>query len=147
MPEPMFTPMRSAFAASITSAASSSAILVAARPKWMNVSERRVSFSGIQSEAVKPFTSAAMRVGSTEASKRVIGPTPLRPLSRLSQALAIPRPTGDTTPRPVTTTLRLVIRSLSETGGDAGGAGRPQEAAPRGRRAPSRHYCLMWPLT
>src|SRR5690348_17457101 len=73
----------------------------------MNVSERRVSFGCIQSAALKPFTSAAMRVGSTDASKCVMGPTPLTPFRRLSQADATVLPTGETTPSPVTTTLRF----------------------------------------
>src|ERR1700737_3827841 len=73
----------------------------------MNVSERRVSLSGIQSAALKFFTSPAMRGGSREWSNRVMGPTPLAPFSRLSQASAAPLPTGDTMPRPVTTTLRF----------------------------------------
>src|SRR5258708_24442038 len=76
----------------------------------MKRSERRVSLSGIQSAEVKPFTSAAMRVGRSEASNFVIGPTPLRPLRRLSQAWGTPMPTGDTIPRPVTTTLRFDMR-------------------------------------
>src|SRR3954470_5726454 len=73
----------------------------------MKVSERRVSFGCIQSVALKFLTSAAMRVGRTDASKCVMGPTPLTPFSRLSQADATVLPTGDTTPRPVTTTLRF----------------------------------------
>src|SRR5690348_16154994 len=73
----------------------------------MNVSERRVSFGCIQSAALKPFTSAAIFVGSTDASKCVIGSTPLTPFSRLSQAATTVLPTGETTPSPVTTTLRF----------------------------------------
>jgi hypothetical protein len=73
----------------------------------MNVSERRVSFNGIQSAALKSFTSAAMRVGSRDASNFVMGPTPLTPFSRFAQATAAPLPTGDTMPRPVTTTFRF----------------------------------------
>src|SRR5512138_3440502 len=75
----------------------------------MNVSERRVSLGCIQSAGLKPFTSAAMRVGSTEASKCVMGPTPLTPFSRLPQASASVLPTGETMPSPVTTTLRFDI--------------------------------------
>src|SRR5678809_546989 len=73
----------------------------------MKRSERRVSFGGIQSTDLKPFTSAAMRVGSAEASNLVIGPTPLTPASRCAQASAMPMPTGETMPSPVTTTLRF----------------------------------------
>src|SRR5450432_3062600 len=80
----------------------------------MKRSERRVSFNAIQSAEVNPFTSAAMRVGSSVASNFVMGPTPLTPFSRLSHALARPIPTGDTMPSPVTTTLRfdmVVVRA------------------------------------
>jgi len=37
----------------------------------------------------------------------VMGPTPERPARRFSHACAAPMPTGETTPRPVTTTLRF----------------------------------------
>src|SRR5258706_2851973 len=114
MPEPTFTPTRSPFESSITRPASSSASRVAARPKWMKRSLRRVSLSGIQSAEVNPFTSAAMRVGSAEASKRVMGATPLRPARRLSHAWAIPIPTGETMPSPVTTTLRFDMRGSTD---------------------------------
>src|SRR5258706_1964345 len=73
----------------------------------MKRSERRVSFSGIQSAELNPFTSAAMRVGSADASNLVIGPTPLTPPSRFFQASATPMPTGETIPSPVTTTFLL----------------------------------------
>src|SRR5258706_2732725 len=73
----------------------------------MKRSERRVSLSGIQSAELKPFTAAAMRVGSCAASNRVIGPTPLTPASRFFHASAAPMPTGETMPSPVTTTLRF----------------------------------------
>src|SRR5512141_2934488 len=38
---------------------------------------------------------------------RVIGPTPLRPLTMPSQAVSTALPSGETMPSPVTTTLRL----------------------------------------
>ena len=50
-----------------------------------------------------------IRVGSCAASNFVMGPTPLRPARRLSQASLMPLPTGETMPRPVTTTLRFDI--------------------------------------
>src|SRR4051794_28157456 len=75
----------------------------------MNVSERRVSFNDIQSAALKSFTSAAMRVGSSDASNLVMGPTPPTPWRMLRHISAAPLPTGETTPRPVTTTLRFDI--------------------------------------
>ena len=101
----------------------------------MKVSERRVSFSGIQSAALKPFTSAAKRVGSAAASNLVMGPTPLAPLSRLSQACATPMPTGETMPSPVTTTFRFDM---------VGGAALRSRAIPG---CAGDGYCLTWPLT
>src|SRR5437867_1343347 len=73
----------------------------------MKRSERRVSFNGIQSADLKPLTSAAIRVGSADASNFVIGPTPLTPPRRFFQASATPIPTGETIPSPVTTTFLL----------------------------------------
>ena len=45
-----------------------------------------------------------------DASNLVMGPTPLLPASRLAQTSFAPIPTGETIPRPVTTTLRLLIQ-------------------------------------
>src|SRR4051812_29253883 len=73
----------------------------------MKRSERRVSFGCIQSADLKPFTSAAMRVGNADASNFVMGPTPLTPARTFSQAWATVFPTGETRPSPVTTTLRF----------------------------------------
>ena len=52
------------------------------------------------------WTSAAIRVGNVSASKRVIGPTPLRPSWSDDQVASRSRPTGVTIPMPVTTTRR-----------------------------------------
>src|SRR6185369_4198887 len=101
----------------------------------MNVSERRVSFGGIQSVALKSFTSAAMRVGSSDASKRVIGPTPLTPFSTLSHTWDAPMPMGDTTPSPVMTTLRFDMFGCAARNGERDGGGAPND------------YCLTWFLT
>ena len=48
-----------------------------------------------------------MRAGNALTSSLVIGPMPLRPLTMPSQADATVLPTGETMPKPVTTTLRL----------------------------------------
>ena len=121
IPEPTLTPMRSAFSSVTTKPASSIAILVAAMPKWMNVSIRRTSLADIQSAALNPFTSPAIRVGSGVASNRVIGPIPPRPLMRLSQAAGIELPTGETMPSPVMTTRLLLMadREIEESEGAA----------------------------
>jgi hypothetical protein len=109
----------------------------------MKVSERRVSFTGIQSAALKPFTSAAMRVGNAEASNFVMGPTPVLPWTRLSQASRTVFPTGETMPSPVTTTLRggsplgdRIITMVSARGTVSGPAG-----------SSGRDYCLTCALT
>jgi hypothetical protein len=52
-----------------------------------------------------------MRVEKRLTSKRVIGPMPLRPATMLAQAVSILLPTGETIPRPVTTTRRLLNSS------------------------------------
>ena len=120
IPEPTLTPIRSAFCSVTCRPASSIAILVAARPKWMKVSIRRTSLGDIQSDGLKFFTSPAKRVGNALASKCVIGPMPPRPLIVLSQASAMPLPTGETIPRPVITTRRLDMIRKDDFGKTAG---------------------------
>src|SRR5512132_2108349 len=93
----------------------------------MKRSERRVSFCGIQSAELKPFTSAAMRVGSADASNLVMGPTPLVPLRTFSHTWAAPMPTGDTTPSPVMTTLRFDMFGCAPGGGAREGASAPKD--------------------
>src|SRR5947208_7442717 len=56
-----------------------------------------------------------MRLGSSLASKRVIGPTPDLPAMAASHDSLVPMPKGVTRPIPVTTTLRstrCMIRDL-----------------------------------
>src|SRR6185437_4201193 len=60
----------------------------------------------------KPRTCPPMRTGNFETSKRVTGPMPLRPLRMASHAAATVLPTGETMPRPVTTTRRLLTVSM-----------------------------------
>src|SRR5690348_5758744 len=69
------------------------------------------SFGGTCCAGSKSRTSPAIRVGKVLASKCVTGPIPLRPATMLSQAVLMSLPTGETMPRPVTTT-RLFIRSF-----------------------------------
>src|SRR5690348_12457053 len=69
------------------------------------------SFGGTCCAGSKSRTSPAIRVGNVLASKCVTGPMPLLPSRTLPQAVARSLPTGDTMPRPVTTT-RLFIRSF-----------------------------------
>jgi hypothetical protein len=60
------------------------------------------------SRKIEAFTSPAIFTGKEEVSKRVISPMPERPLVMASQYSDTVLPTGETTPRPVTTTLRRV---------------------------------------
>ena len=120
IPDPTFTPIRSAFCSVTCRPASSMAILVAAIPKWINVSMRLTSLGDIQSAALKFLTSPAKRVGNILASKWVIGPIPPRPLIVLSHASAIPLPTGETIPRPVITTRRFGMIRKGDLGKAAG---------------------------
>ena len=78
------------------------------------MSERRVSLGGIQSAELKPFTSAAMRVGSADASKRVMGATPLTPVEEVIPGLGDADPDGrdDAEPGDDDSALRLVRRAL-----------------------------------
>src|SRR5437870_5665655 len=66
------------------------------------------SLRSMKRSGSKSRTSPATRAGRAEASKRVIGPMPERPATRLSQFASMPMPSGVTRPRPVTTTRRRV---------------------------------------
>jgi hypothetical protein len=73
----------------------------------MKVSIRRASFCGRYLEMSKPRTSPAIRTGKFEASKRVIVSIPDFPATIFPHASSTVFPTGETMPRPVTTTLRV----------------------------------------
>src|ERR1043165_1565796 len=64
------------------------------------------SFFSTQLRGSKPFTSQANRDECCEASNSVMGPAPDRPAWRDFHVSSVPMPTGDTSPTPVTTTLR-----------------------------------------
>src|SRR5512143_1417730 len=70
------------------------------------------SFFSTQRSGSKPLTSPAMRVAKPAVSKRVIGPMPERPASSASQVGAVPTPSGDTSPTPVTTTRRRSLLAM-----------------------------------
>src|SRR5580700_11943308 len=76
----------------------------------MNSSMRRASLGGMYCATSKSRTCPPKRVGNADTSKRVTGPMPLSPRSAASHADETVLPTGDTTPRPVTTTRRLLTR-------------------------------------
>ena len=90
-------------------AASFSARSEAAIANWMKRSTFLTSFFSIQARGSKPFTSQAKRVECWEASNSVMGPAPERPARRPCQVSSVPMPRGDTSPTPVTTTLRFGV--------------------------------------
>src|SRR5690348_3207201 len=77
----------------------------------MNTSMWRASLAGIQSSTLKPFTSPAKRQEKLDASKRVMGAMPVRPPTMFAQPSSTELPTGQTSPRPVTTTRRRSIET------------------------------------
>src|SRR5437016_14361091 len=68
----------------------------------------------------KSFTSAAILVEYSVVSKRVIGPTPETPSTRLDQTVSRSFPTGVTKPRPVTATRRPLALLICDNTTDAG---------------------------
>src|SRR5688572_15554210 len=112
MPLPMTTPTREELTSSIRSPLCSIAIVVAAIANWMKRAHFFTSFLSIQFNGSKPGTSPANRVEWRAASKSVIGPMPDRPAHTPSHVAAVPMPSGETNPMPVTTT-RLRIRPRS----------------------------------
>src|SRR5574343_2051168 len=115
IPEPIFTPTR-VLSRSATSSrpASATACSAAAIPKWMNLSMRRASLGEMYWLMSKSLTSPATWQAMSLASKLVLVPMPLLPARRLAQAVVTSLPTGDTCPRPVTTTLRFDTGYLRE---------------------------------
>jgi hypothetical protein len=57
---------------------------------------------------LKSGTSAAIFTGWEEASKVLIGPTPLTRSTQFFQYASLPMPFGATSPKPVTTSLRMI---------------------------------------
>ncbi len=107
IPEAMNTPTPSAIAGVTFSRASSTANCAAASANWMKTSIFLTSFLSTNCRGSNPLTSPAMRAEYCDASKRVIGPMPLRPARRASQFACVPMASGDTSPTPVTTTRLL----------------------------------------
>ena len=60
MPEPIDTPIRSAFCSVTSIPESLKASIPAAKPYWMKVSMRLASFAEMKSSTLKSFTSPAM---------------------------------------------------------------------------------------
>src|SRR5438552_3965146 len=108
MPTPTMTPVRSGAASGSGRPASSTASSAAPTVYWMKMSIFFKSLRSMKRSGSKSRTSPATRAGRAEASKRVIGPMPERPATRLSQFASMPVPSGVTRPSPVTTTRRRV---------------------------------------
>src|SRR5512142_948864 len=142
MPAPTMHPIFSGSSFDMSRPESFTAISAAASAKWMKRSLRRASLRSMNFVGSKSFTSPAIRVGNVEASKSVIGPTPLLPATSALQDSSTPMPTGETSPIPVTTTRRLLMRTpRDEDDGSGvlrrirfGGQARPT-ASPPGRLA------------
>src|SRR4051812_40618040 len=107
MPAPIATPIRPRLASVTSKPDSRMACTAEANPNGTNGSNFRTSFTDMYSSALKSRTSPPMRTGNALTSSLVIGRMPLRPLTMPSQADATVLPSGDTMPKPVTTTLRL----------------------------------------
>src|SRR3989338_8331150 len=71
------------------------------------------SLTDKKSGGVKSPTSPAIRESNSLASKWVIFPTPLWPLSKDFQKESLPMPTELTTPHPVTATRRIFSKKLA----------------------------------
>src|SRR6266568_9406164 len=97
----------SASAASIFSPESASAKSAAATANWMKRSIFLTSFFSTQPRGSNPFTSAAKRVEWREASKSVMLASPDFPARSPAHVGSVPTPSGETSPTPVITTLRL----------------------------------------
>ncbi len=107
-PLPTTAPTRSGSARTST-AASSAAIFAAATAYRENRSRRRTLRLSMNRSGSKSLTSAAMWTLWSVWSKRVISPTPDSPDTRRRQKVSTSLPSGETTPRPVTTTLRCAV--------------------------------------
>ncbi len=107
MPLPMMTPTAARLGGSTVNAASFKARSEAAIANWMKRSTFLTSFFSIQWRGSKPFTSQANRVECWEASNSVMGPAPSDRRAEPCQVSSVPIPRGDTSPTPVTTTLRF----------------------------------------
>src|SRR6266576_3344373 len=79
------------------------------------------SFFSTHRKGSKPFTSQAKCDEWREASNNVMGAAPERPARRAAQVSSVPMPTGDTSPTPVTTTLRSAATSPSGPSGNTAG--------------------------
>src|SRR5262245_18594066 len=87
----------------------------------MNSSMRRASLTLMYWATSKSRTEPPKRTGKLDTSKRVTGPMPLSPRRMASHADWTVLPTGETIPRPVMTTRRLLTRYPYALAGGASG--------------------------
>src|SRR5262245_3126835 len=109
MPEPIETPARSRSSFASASPAESAASRAAATASAITRSRRRASLPGTSPRSSSSGASPPKRTEKPSVSKRRSGPMPERPASAASQVEAASPPSGDTQPRPVTTTRRLGV--------------------------------------
>jgi hypothetical protein len=107
IPDPTCTPNRDASSGVTFSPADSMAKSEAATAYWMKGSIFFTSFLGIQFSGSNPLISPAILTENSPVSKRVMGLMPGSPATRASQFPRVPMASADTTPIPVTTTLRF----------------------------------------
>src|SRR5215468_1166590 len=109
MPEPIETPARSRSNFASASPAESAASRDAATASAITRSSRRASLGDTSPRSSSSGASPPKRTGKPSVSKRRSGPMPERPATAASQVEAASPPSGDTQPRPVTTTRRLGV--------------------------------------
>src|SRR5215469_12283883 len=139
MPEPIIVPVaQRSSSVDGCQLASSSACFAAAIPKMMKSSTLRWSFGSIHWSGLKLLsepsprgTTQAILLGRSETSKVSIFRAPLAPLRIRFQVGSTPQASGDTIPRPVTTT-RLMFATPAQIGRPAT-RGRPAASARPGR--------------
>ena len=112
MPLPMTTPAFSFEIVSLSYPASAIACADATVTNWQKRAIFRASFRSIQGAVSKFFTSAAIFTLKSAVSKRVMGPTPLRPSRIPAQVSSTVFPSGVTAPSPVTTTRLFMLPYL-----------------------------------
>src|SRR3984893_16167646 len=138
MPEPISIPMRSELLSVTTNPESRMACVPATTPYCMKASMRRASFVLIYGSRSSCRISPPKCVGKLAVSKRVTAAMPLRPDRIESHALATSLPTGETIPRPVTTTRRLLNGDSSR-----GFAQTPERLRGREALPPSSGFALV----
>src|SRR5687767_9724059 len=111
MPLPTITPARYESSLLKSMPESATAEMEAARPNWPKRSSRRPSFTSTPYLVTSKLEhSPPKRVVYLELSQRVIGPMPLLPAQRFSHSSSTTSPSEVTTPRPVMTTRRLLMK-------------------------------------